>query len=207
MPHLTLSSSDGNTVDLSALPHGRTVIYRYPLTGRPGVDLPAGLDSIPGARGCFTEACNFRDHHQELRDAGAADIYGMSSQWVQYQAEVVERLHLPFRMLSDPTWPSPTPSTSRHSQRPAITACTHAARSSSPTEQSSPCDRRRDSDLRLQPNRPGTSVTERRLEINDLWESRKSVVIAALKRALCDILCGCPASGRGIASPAKLSSP
>jgi peroxiredoxin len=102
MPHLTLSTSDGNTVDLSALPHGRTVIYLYPLTGRPGVDLPAGWDSIPGARGCSTEACNFRDHHQELRDAGAADIYGMSSQSPQYQAEVVERLHLPFQMLSDP---------------------------------------------------------------------------------------------------------
>ena len=83
-------------------PNGRTVIYLYPLTGRPGIDLSAGWDSIRGARGCSTEACNFRDHHQELRDAGAADIYGMSRQWVKYQAEVVERLHLPFRMLSDP---------------------------------------------------------------------------------------------------------
>ena len=102
MPRLVLSTSDGNSVDLAALPPGRTVIYLYPLTGRPGVDLPAGWDSIPGARGCSTEACSFRDHYHDLHRAGAAEIYGMSSQLPRYQAEVVERLHLPFQMLSDP---------------------------------------------------------------------------------------------------------
>ena len=102
MPRLSLTASDGKTVDLAALPPGRTVIYLYPLTGRPGVDLPEGWDSIPGARGCSTEACNFRDHYRELHQAGAAQIYGMSSQTPQYQAEVVERLRLPFQMLSDP---------------------------------------------------------------------------------------------------------
>jgi peroxiredoxin/DNA-binding transcriptional MerR regulator len=102
MPRLTLSTSDGNSVDLAGLPRGRTVIYLYPLTGRPGVDLPEGWDSIPGARGCSTEACSFRDHYDELREAGASEIYGMSSQSPQYEAEVVERLHLPFQMLSDP---------------------------------------------------------------------------------------------------------
>ncbi|GAS89216.1 MerR family transcriptional regulator [Mycolicibacterium brisbanense] len=102
MPSLTVQTSDGGRVDLSALPHGRTIIYLYPLTGRPGVDIPEGWDSIPGARGCSTEACSFRDHHDELRAAGAVGIYGMSSQSPEYQAEVVERLHLPFHMLSDP---------------------------------------------------------------------------------------------------------
>lgn len=102
MPSLTLRTSDGGSVDLSGLPSGRTIIYLYPLTGRPGMDLPEGWDSIPGARGCSTEACSFRDHHEELHDAGAAEIYGMSSQSPEYQAEVVERLHLPFHMLSDP---------------------------------------------------------------------------------------------------------
>ena len=102
MPRISLSTSDGRVVDLGAMPEGRTVIYLYPLTGRPGVDLPDGWDSIPGARGCSTEACSFRDHYDELRQAGAAEIYGMSSQHPDYQAEVVERLHLPFQMLSDP---------------------------------------------------------------------------------------------------------
>ena len=81
---------------------GRTVIYLYPLTGRPGVDLPAGWDEIPGARGCSTEACDFRDHYADLRAAGAGRVWGMSSQDPDYQAEVVERLRLPFAMLSDP---------------------------------------------------------------------------------------------------------
>jgi peroxiredoxin len=102
MPDLVLNTSSGEHVDLTGLPGGRTVIYVYPLTGRPGVDLPDGWDAIPGARGCSTEACNFRDHYEELRRLGAAAIYGLSSQSPQYQAEVVERLHLPFQMVSDP---------------------------------------------------------------------------------------------------------
>lgn len=102
IPDIGLSASNGDRVNLADLPPGRTIIYLYPLTGRPGVDLPDGWDAIPGARGCSTEACNFRDHFNELRELGAAAIYGLSSQDPQYQAEVVERLHLPFQMLSDP---------------------------------------------------------------------------------------------------------
>ncbi|MUL63584.1 peroxiredoxin [Mycobacterium sp. CBMA 234] len=102
MPDLALRTSAGDTVNLAELPTGRTVIYLYPLTGRPGVDLPDGWDNIPGARGCSTEACNFRDHYGELQRRGVAALYGMSSQEPDYQAEVVDRLHLPFPMLSDP---------------------------------------------------------------------------------------------------------
>jgi peroxiredoxin len=58
--------------------------------------------AIPGARGCSTEACDFRDHFADLQAAGAAHVWGLSSQDPEYQAEVVERLRLPFRMLSDP---------------------------------------------------------------------------------------------------------
>jgi peroxiredoxin/DNA-binding transcriptional MerR regulator len=101
-PRLELPSTAGDTVGLDALGPGRTVIYLYPLTGRPGTDLPAGWDSIPGARGCTPEACGFRDHHQELLRAGAASVFGLSSQDTEYQREVVERLGLPFPMLSDP---------------------------------------------------------------------------------------------------------
>jgi peroxiredoxin len=102
LPALTLATSAGSTVDLAELGAGRTVVYLYPLTGRPGVDLPEGWDAIPGARGCSTEACDFRDHFADLQRAGAAQVYGLSSQDPGYQAEVVERLRLPFDMLSDP---------------------------------------------------------------------------------------------------------
>jgi peroxiredoxin len=102
MPALSLQASDGRSVDLATTGPGRTIIYLYPLTGRPGVDLPEGWDAIPGARGCSTEACDFRDHFTDLQAAGAAHVWGLSSQDPDYQAEVVERLHLPFTMLSDP---------------------------------------------------------------------------------------------------------
>ncbi|MGB8405723.1 MAG: MerR family transcriptional regulator [Mycobacterium sp.] len=102
MPDLELPTSAGDSVNLARLPAGRSVIYLYPLTGRPGIDLPEGWDSIPGARGCSTEACNFRDHFGDLRARGVVALYGMSSQATDYQAEVVDRLHLPFPMLSDP---------------------------------------------------------------------------------------------------------
>jgi len=102
LPSLTLPATDGQNVELSALGSGRTVIYLYPLTGRPGEDLPDGWDSIPGARGCSTEACSFRDHFHELVQAGADRVYGLSSQSTDYQRELVGRLHLPFAMLSDP---------------------------------------------------------------------------------------------------------
>lgn len=101
LPPVTLGASDGSMVRLDALGSGRTVLYVYPLTGRPGVDLPQGWDAIPGARGCTAEACGFRDHHAELRDAGAARVYGLSSQASDYQRELASRLRLPFPMLSD----------------------------------------------------------------------------------------------------------
>ena len=101
MPNLRLPTSDGGEVDFGDRASGRTVIYLYPLTGRPGIDLPEGWDAIPGARGCSTEACNFRDHYSELVGAGASRVFGMSSQDVGYQAEVVDRLNLPFPMISD----------------------------------------------------------------------------------------------------------
>ena len=101
MPSIDLPASGGGVVRLAGLGSGRTVIYLYPLTGRPGSDLPEGWDSIPGARGCTTEACDFRDHHDELRHVGVEAVYGLSSQATAYQAEVVDRLRLPFEMLSD----------------------------------------------------------------------------------------------------------
>lgn len=101
MPSVTLTATDGTLVALDELAAGRTVLYLYPMTGQPGAELPEGWDLIPGARGCSTEACDFRDHFAELATAGAASVFGLSSQDSDYQREVVERLHLPFPMLSD----------------------------------------------------------------------------------------------------------
>jgi peroxiredoxin len=100
MPHVVLPSTDGGVVKLDALGPGRTVLYAYPMTGTPGVDPPDGWDAIPGARGCTPESCAFRDHHADLAAAGAA-VYGVSTQPTAVQREAVERLHLPFALLSD----------------------------------------------------------------------------------------------------------
>ena len=99
IPSVPLSSTAGETVDLSAL-SGRTVVYCYPMTGRPGSDLPSGWDEIPGARGCTPQSCSFRDHHAELQALGAR-VFGLSTQDTEYQREATQRLHLPFALLSD----------------------------------------------------------------------------------------------------------
>jgi peroxiredoxin len=102
LPSVELASTAGGAVSLDGLgrERPRTVLYVYPMTGRPGADLPEGWDSIPGARGCTPEACAFRDHHADLAAAGA-DVYGLSTQGTADQAEAAERLHLPFPLLSD----------------------------------------------------------------------------------------------------------
>jgi peroxiredoxin len=100
MPSVALAATDGTRVDLGRLA-GRTVVYIYPRTGRPGVALPDGWDAIPGARGCTPQSCSFRDHFAELRGLGVAKLFGLSTQDSDYQREAVERLHLPFAILSD----------------------------------------------------------------------------------------------------------
>jgi peroxiredoxin len=100
LPPLPLPATDGGTVDLAALA-GRTVVYIYPRTGRPGQQLPDGWDAIPGARGCTPQSCSFRDHFAELRTLGVAHLFGLSTQDTDYQREAAERLHLPFAILSD----------------------------------------------------------------------------------------------------------
>jgi peroxiredoxin len=99
LPDLALPSTSGGEVRLSGF-DARTVLYVYPMTGRPDVALPPGWDQIPGARGCTAEACAFRDQHADLRAAGAA-VYGLSSQPADEQREAAVRLHLPFPLLSD----------------------------------------------------------------------------------------------------------
>jgi peroxiredoxin len=99
VPAIALPATGGAMVDLGSLKR-MTVVYVYPMTGRPGYPLPEGWDEIPGARGCTPQSCTFRDHFAELQALGA-DLFGLSSQSTDYQREARERLHLPFELLSD----------------------------------------------------------------------------------------------------------
>jgi len=97
---LALPATSGAAVNLARLA-GRTVVYIYPRTGVPGVDLPPGWNDIPGARGCTPQSCGFRDHFAELKGLGVSHLFGLSTQDTDYQREAAERLHLPFAILSD----------------------------------------------------------------------------------------------------------
>jgi len=101
IPSVALTATDGRQIDLGALP-GRIVVFAYPRTGEPGrVSVVDDWDLIPGARGCTPQTCSFRDLFAELRQAGADEVFGLSTQSTAYQREMAERLHLPFAVLSD----------------------------------------------------------------------------------------------------------
>ena len=100
LPDLALPATRGGAFNVAVL-GGRTVLYVYPRTGVPGVDLPPGWDDIPGARGCTPQSCSFRDHFAELKALGVVHVFGLSTQDTDYQREAAERLHLPFPLLSD----------------------------------------------------------------------------------------------------------
>jgi peroxiredoxin len=100
LPAIALPATGGGSIDLGSLA-GRTIVYAYPRTGRPGIDNPPGWDMIPGARGCSPQSCAFRDHFAELGALGVEHLFGLSTQDPAYQAEAAARLHLPFPLLSD----------------------------------------------------------------------------------------------------------
>ncbi len=101
VPDIALAATSGTPVSLASLA-GRTVVYAYPRTGVPGEISPVhDWDLIPGARGCTPQSCAFRDHFADMRAAGVAHVFGLSTQATDYQREMVDRLHLPFPVLSD----------------------------------------------------------------------------------------------------------
>lgn len=99
LPAVTLIATDNRCINLAELT-GRLVIYVYPMTGNPDSPLPNGWDQIPGARGCTSQSCTFRDHYAELQSLNV-NVFGLSSQTTEYQLEARDRLHLPFQLLSD----------------------------------------------------------------------------------------------------------
>lgn len=99
LPSLSLLATNGTKIDLSQV-EGCFVVYCYPRTGTPNTQLPEGWDQIPGARGCTPQSCAYRDHYQEIKALGA-EVFGLSTQSTEYQTEMVNRLHLPYPVLSD----------------------------------------------------------------------------------------------------------
>jgi peroxiredoxin len=99
MPDIELLTTAGRRVSLARLA-GRTIVYCYPWTGRPGAPNPPAWDDIPGAHGSTPQAEGFRNLYDGFRQVGA-DVLGLSTQSTDYQRELVGRLGLPFEMVSD----------------------------------------------------------------------------------------------------------
>jgi len=80
---------------------GRVVVFAYPRTGKPEADEDyEEWDAIPGARGCTPQNCAIRDDHARFAALGVT-VFGLSAQTPEDQAEAAERLHLPYKLLSD----------------------------------------------------------------------------------------------------------
>ena len=100
LPSVSLSSTDGSTIDLSTL-SGLTIVFCYPRTAKPDETVPDEWNEIPGARGCTPQACSFRDANKEFQKLGVDRIFGCSTQSTVYQQELQQRVHLPYQILSD----------------------------------------------------------------------------------------------------------
>jgi peroxiredoxin len=100
-PNLPLSATTGASISPADSTTGSFVLFIYPRMGRPGRLEPPEWSQIPGAKGCTPQSCEFRDLAADYAATGYR-IYGLSSQDSDYQREAVERLHLPYPLLSDP---------------------------------------------------------------------------------------------------------
>lgn len=99
MPDIDLPATGGGTVNF-ARAAGMAIVYCYPWTGRPGLPNPPSWDDIPGAHGSTPQAEGFRDLYAGFQQVDAA-VFGLSTQPAAYQRELVERLRLPFQIVSD----------------------------------------------------------------------------------------------------------
>ena len=79
------------------------MVFAYPLTGRPGGELPGGEEgwnAIPGRAGA-RPSCAACATTTPVCEALGARVFGLSMQDTAYQREVAERLGLPYPLLSD----------------------------------------------------------------------------------------------------------
>lgn len=100
VPDLLFPSTRGDNVALKDRALGDYVLFVYPRTGRPDQPDSAEWGTIPGAKGCTAEACDFRDLERDFAAVGYS-VLGLSSQSSGYQREAADRLHLPYPLLSD----------------------------------------------------------------------------------------------------------
>jgi len=99
LPWLALPATNAGEICLADVP-GRSVIFVYPWTGRPGHPNPPNWDDIPGAHGSTPELESVRDHAAAFAVLEVT-LFGLSRQTTEWQREMGKRLRLPFPILSD----------------------------------------------------------------------------------------------------------
>ena len=85
VPDFSAKDQDGNTIKLSDYKGKKLVVFFYPRANTPG---------------CTAEACNLRDHYQELKDAGY-ELLGVSADSQKKQANFKNKYDFPFPLLAD----------------------------------------------------------------------------------------------------------
>ena len=85
VPEFTTIDQNGNTISLSLLRGKKTIIFFYPRANTPG---------------CTAEACNLRDHYQELKTLGF-QLIGVSADNPKKQKSFSNKYELPFTLLAD----------------------------------------------------------------------------------------------------------
>jgi len=75
----------GNTVNLADFKGKKVILYFYP------------KDDTPG---CTAEACDFRDHYEDLQDKGF-EIIGVSKDDSKKHQKFVDKYQLPFTLIAD----------------------------------------------------------------------------------------------------------
>jgi len=100
IPNISLPTQDGNLLKLNRFDTFQLVLFCYPMTGHPSRPLPENWDSIPGASGCTTQNCSFRDNYDNLIKANSLPV-GISTQPVSDIKEMTSRLHIPYDIVSD----------------------------------------------------------------------------------------------------------
>ena len=100
IPDISLPTQDNNLLKLNRSDTFRLVIFCYPMTGHPERPLPDNWETIPGAKGCTSQNCSFRDNYDNLVNANSLPI-GVSSQSINDIKEMTVRLKIPYDVVSD----------------------------------------------------------------------------------------------------------
>ena len=99
VPDIALPSTGGKPVSPARL-KGRSILFFYTWTGRPGLPNPTNWDDIPGAHGSTPELEGIRNLTSSFASLDTA-VYAISAQTPEWQQELATRLGLDFDVLSD----------------------------------------------------------------------------------------------------------